>query len=83
MTIEGNMRAVLYILGKATKDETGSAWVSAEQLRKDAGLTPADLNNAVEILAARDLIKLQRSIETPPFMFAQATITAQGRLSLK
>lgn len=83
MSIKENMKKVLEALAKAKRDEGGEAWVSAAQLQKDIGLSPADLNDAVEILIGEGLVKWLQCLGTAPYKFAQVTITARGRLSLQ
>ena len=83
MSIKGNMEKVLEALAKAKRDKMGEAWVLAAQLQKDTGLSPADLNDAVEILVGDGLVKWLQYLGTAPYKFAQATITPRGRLSLQ
>jgi len=83
LPIRENMKTVLEALAKSKRDATGEAWVSATQLQKDTGLSPADLNDAVEILVSDGLVKWLQSMGTAPYNFAQATITPHGRLSLQ
>jgi DNA-binding GntR family transcriptional regulator len=83
MSIKENIKKVLEALAKSKRDEMGEAWVSAAQLQKDTGLSPADLNDAVEILVSDGLVKWRRYLGTAPYKFAQATITPRGRLSLQ
>lgn len=77
------MKTVLEILAKAKRDEMGEAWVSATQLQKDTKLSPADLNDAVELLVGNGLVQWRQYMGTAPFKFAQATITPRGRFSLQ
>ena len=77
------MKEVLKALAKVKRDEMGEAWVSAAQLQKDTGLSPADLNDAIEILVGNGLVKWRQHMGTAPYKFAQATITPRGRLSLQ
>ena len=77
------MEKILEALAKAKRDKMGEAWVSAAQLQKDTGLSPADLNDAVEILVGDGLVKWLQCLGTAPYKFVQATITPRGRLSLQ
>jgi RIO-like serine/threonine protein kinase len=77
------MKIVLETLAKAKRNEGGEAWVSAEQLKNDTKLSPADLNDAVEILVSDGLVKWLQCMGTAPYLFYQATITAHGRLSIQ
>jgi hypothetical protein len=83
LSIRENMRTVLEALAKAKRDPVGDAWVPAAQLQKDTGLSPADLNDAVEILVGNGLVKWLQSMGTAPYRFNQVTITSHGRLSLQ
>jgi len=53
LSIKTNMKTVLETLAKAKRDEMGDAWISASQLQNDTGLSPADLNDVVEILVKK------------------------------
>ena len=77
------MEKVIQVLAKAKRDEMGEAWVSAAQLQKDTGLSPADLNDAVEILVGKGLVEWRQYLGTAPYKFGLATITSRGRLSLQ
>ena len=83
MSIKKNMKKVLEALAEAKRDEMGEAWVSATQLQKDTGLSPADLNDAIEILVGNGSAEWRQHLGTAPYKFAQATITPHGRLSLQ
>ena len=83
LSIRENMRTVLEALAKAQRDPVGDAWVPPAQLQKDTGLSPADLNDAVEILVGNGLVQWRQYMGTAPYKFAQATITPHGRLSLQ
>jgi DNA-binding MarR family transcriptional regulator len=77
------MKKILEVLARAKRDEMGDAWVSAAQLQKDTELSPADLNDAVEILVSNGLVKWRQHMGTAPYKFGQVTITPHGRLSLQ
>lgn len=47
------------------------------------GLSPADINDAVEIAENRGYVQVIRFLGTAPFNFGQVTITAEGRLYLE
>ncbi len=83
LSIKENVKKVLEALAKAERDAMGEAWVSATQLQKDTELSPADLNDAIEILVGDGLVKWRQHMGTDPYKFAQATITPRGRLSLQ
>lgn len=82
LSIKENKKIVLETLAKS-KDEMGEGWVSAAQLQKDTKLSPADLNDAVEILVGNGLVQWRQHMGTAPYKFAQASITPRGRLSLQ
>ena len=77
------MKKVLEVLAKAKRDKMGEAWVSAAQLQKVTGLSPADLNDAVDILVGNGLVKWLQHLGTAPYKFGLAAITPRGRLSLQ
>jgi hypothetical protein len=81
LPIKKDMETVLSVLAKAKRDEMGEAWVDAPQLQKDSNLSPANLNDAIELLVENGLVKWRQYLGTAPFKFAQATITARGRAS--
>jgi len=77
------VRKVLEALAKAKRNEMGEAWISGEELQKASGLSPADINDAVEILESRGQVKTLKTLGTAPFKFNQVTITSHGRLELE
>lgn len=83
VSIKQNMKTVIEALSKAKRDEMGEAWVSAANLAASTKLSPADLNDAVEILVGKGFAKWRQYMGTAPYFFAQATITPNGRLSLE
>jgi len=83
LPIKENMDIVIKTLAKAQKDAMGDAWVEATQLQKDTGISPEDLNNAVELLERDGLVKWRQVLETATFKFFQASITIKGRLSIE
>ena len=83
MSIKENMKKVLDALAKAKRDEMGSAYVNGAWLQKETGLSPADINDAVEILQQQGLIEWMQWMGTAPFVFGQIQITAKGRYSIQ
>ncbi len=68
---------------QALYKEERKAWVKNKQLEKDTGLSPDDLNDAVELLQSKFLVEWLKSSSTAPFKFDFVQLTALGRIRLK
>jgi hypothetical protein len=82
-TIEKNMILILQVLGQQERSEHGEAWMSGQMLGEATKLEPAEINDAVDLLAARDLVERLQTLDTAPYDFATVTITARGRYELE
>lgn len=82
-TIEANMIKVLKVLADQSRSVSGEAWTSGKELKKATGLSPAEINDAVELLEARGLVETLQTIGTAPYRFQTVTITASGRYELE
>lgn len=83
MSIKENMNKVLGALAKAKRDEMGNAWVDGPWLQTETGLSPADLNDAIDILNRQGLVQFILWLGTAPYIFGQVQITPQGRYSIQ
>lgn len=77
--IDSDMTKVLIALNKAPRN----TYVDNKQLAKDTGLSPDDLNDAVELLVNKGLVEWLQGLGTAPFKFECAQLTALGRATIK
>lgn len=78
-----NVRKVLEFIASRERNESGEAWTTGKEIQEGTGLTPADVNDAIEIAENRALIEVLKTLGTTPFKFHSATITGEGRLWLE
>jgi hypothetical protein len=77
------MKKVLEALANAKREPSGDAWVEGRQLENETGLSPADINDAVERLCEEGSAESLSTMGTAPFKFARVQITAKGRHTLQ
>lgn len=82
-TIEENMWQILKVLSEARQDESGQAWVSGLQIREHTGLSPSEINDAIDLLVAQGLVEWLQTLGTAPFRFATVNITARGKYEIE
>jgi DNA-binding MarR family transcriptional regulator len=80
--IEGDILKVMGALGSARRNEIGEGRMNGDELRNVVLLSPAEINDAIEILEERGLVKVFKALGTAPFKFYQVTLTARGRLEI-
>jgi hypothetical protein len=81
--IEQNMHLILQALGRKERSATGEAWVSGNMLAEETGLQPAEINDAVDLLATNRLVEMLQAMGTDPYIFEIVTITSKGRYELE
>ena len=78
-----NVRKVLEFLASRKRDEAGDAWTLNKDIQEGTKLSPAEVNDSIELAENRGLIEVLKAMGTAPFKFHSATITAEGRLWLE
>lgn len=82
-SIDDNIQLVLRILAEKPRDGGGYSWISGQELQNSAGLSPAEINDAVTILGESGMVEVMRWLGTAPFVFGQVGITSRGRYELE
>lgn len=79
-----NIIEVLKFLGKQERTDTGEAWISGEDIQNETGLSPFEINDAIENAKRDSLVIIQNPPPNyKPWKFISATITSNGRLWLE
>ena len=79
MSIQSNSTKILHFLNSKG---TGS-YCSGQEIKSKTGLSPDDINDAIEILESYGHVELIKVMGTAPYRFGEAAITAHGRLELE
>jgi transcription initiation factor IIE alpha subunit len=77
--IDVGTKKVLITLNKANR----KTWVDNTELEQATELSLEDLNDAVELLESKGLVKCLQSLDTAPYKFKSAKLTALGRSTIK
>ena len=82
-----NVMSVLKFLASRERDKTGDAWTTGSEihdgLKGRTGITPADINDAINLSRNRGWVKWMQALGTSPYDFARVTITSEGRLRIE
>ena len=73
---------VLTFLASRDRDNRGDAWTAGTEIEEETTLPAADINDVIEIAEKREFVRIRNPVMTRPFIFKDATITAEGRLWL-
>ncbi|MFT5180953.1 MAG: hypothetical protein ACI8S3_000830 [Alphaproteobacteria bacterium] len=79
MSVEQNASVVIEFLANRERDKSGSAYVRGKSLEEGTGLSPADINDAVDVLVESGLADWRQWLGTAPYRFGEVSITARGR----
>ena len=77
--IDDDMKKVLIALNEANRN----SWIDNKQLEQKAELSVENLNNAVELLESKCLVKSLQILGTAPYKFKSVKLTASGRSMIK
>lgn len=79
MSIENNASQILsYLYPKGTKN-----YCAGDKIALNTGLSPDEINEAIEILENNGYVELRKYLGTAPFRFGHASITAHGRFAVE
>jgi len=73
------MKKVLIALNEANRD----TWIDNKQLEQKTELSIENLNDAVELLESKSLVKSLQILGTAPYKFKSIKLTASGRSMMK
>ncbi|RII25322.1 MAG: hypothetical protein CXR31_14080 [Geobacter sp.] len=79
MSIENNASKILTFL--YTKGTRG--FCDGDEVATETGLSPSDINDAIEILESNGYVELLKFLGTAPYRFGQAAITSHGRFAVE
>ena len=82
-TIEENAQIILSALAGQKKEGGFEPTLSAEDIQRETGLEPGELNDAVTILVEGGLAEWLQYIGTAPYIFGETQITARGRYEVE
>jgi hypothetical protein len=77
--LEQSIQQVLDYLANVPRDESGDGWTMGEPIANGTGLTAADINDAVSLLAESGYARWLQALGTHPWRFTLVAITPQGR----
>ena len=77
--IQDNMKTILEMLAAKPRDVGGYAWIGGKEVQEATKLIPAEINDAVNLLAEQGMVEAYRSLGTAPFDFYMVSITPRGR----
>ena len=79
MSIQSNSTKILHFLNSKG---TGN-YCSGQEIESNTGLSPDDINDAIEILESDGYVNLFKIFSATPYRFIEASITPHGRLELE
>ena len=83
MAVQGTAMWVLQVLAHQKGEGASEAMVGPD-LAKHTGLSPSEINDAVQVLIHEGYVETTPpTIDARPYWFTDVTITAAGRTSLK
>jgi len=77
--LDQSVQKLLDFLAKAPRDESGYGWTTGDEIRNATGLEPADINDAVTLLAGSQCAKWLQGSGSHPWQFVAVALTAKGR----
>lgn len=78
-SIEENKWIILNAMANQKADTSGRISLTGKQIQETTNLSPAEINDAIEILESAGYLKLLKFLGTSPFLFGLATITSNGK----
>ena len=82
-SIQKNAFLILSVLSIAPRNQIGRAEVDGKLLVDQTNLSPADINDAISLLADSGYVERQRAIGFAPFHFRTVYITPRGRYEIE
>ena len=77
--LDDDMKKVLIVLNEANRN----IWIDNKQLEQKTELSVENLNDTVELLESKGLVKSLQILGTAPYKFKSVQLTALGKSRLK
>ena len=77
------IQIVLGCLNALPRDDFGDAWIDGKGIQNETGLSPAQINDAIDIAVSNGHARRRTHMGMQQYKFAQVTITPKGRLWLE
>jgi hypothetical protein len=76
--LESNANSILKLLHDLSEKRGVDDFISAEYIQKTTGLSPLQINHAVELLKSNGFVQWLQTLGTAPYNFAFVQLTARG-----